>query len=113
MRQRRVTIVHDGGLLSECLVLLVKGQPDLEVVVVDAADPEVTDRVSASQPDVIVVPGYNGASDLSRVAEILRDNPGTRVISFGLDKTEINAYQSEGPSFASLESLLSVIGRGS
>lgn len=112
MQQRRVTILHDGNLLSEVLVLLIQAQPSLEAVVVDSDDPEVLDRVRESRPDVIVVPS-SGTSSLTRVAQILKDNPGTKVISLGLDKTEINAYRSEGSTAASLESLLSAIERGS
>ena len=109
MRRRRVLIINDGKLLSEGLLLLIQAQPNLELLAVDAADPELAGKVRESQADVIVVPAYEGSSELARVAHILRGTPGSRVISLGLDNTEINSYQFEGSSFASLEGLLSAI----
>ena len=112
MEQRRVVIIHDGTLISEGLVLLVQSQPNLEAVVFHSGDPDLLEKVRRLQSEVVVVPSYDSSSNLPRIAQILKENPGARVISFGLEKTEINAYHSEGSAAASLENLLAAIQQG-
>lgn len=104
-------MVDDGRLLAGGVGRLLGRQRDIELFVVDQADPDLLCKVKAAQADVIVVPSYNTNASLESVAQILKENPGTRTISFGLDHTELNIYQSEPAVKASLEELLLAIER--
>ena len=111
MRPKRVLIVGDGRLLAEGVGRLLKAQPNIELVVINLAAPDLLCKVKAAQADVIVVPSYNKNVDLERMAMILEENPGTRTISFSLDDTDLNIYQSQPAVKASLEELLLAIER--
>ena len=111
MEHKRVLFVGDGRLLSETTGLLLKAQPNIELVVINPEDPDLLCKIKAAQADVIVVPSYNKHVDLERMALILKKNPGTRTISFSLDDTDLNIYQSQPAVEASLEELLLAIER--
>lgn len=111
MEHKRVLLVGDRRLLADVVGRLLKAQPNIELLVINPADPDLLCKAKAAQADVIVVPSYNKNVDLERMALILKDNPGTKIISFGLDHTELNIYQSQPAVKASLEELLLAIER--
>ncbi|GEM_PF-6005755 len=111
MGHKRVLIVGDGRLLSEAARRLLKAQLNIELIVINPTEPDLLCKVKKTQADVIVIPSYNTDTGFERVAQILKENPGTRIISFGLDHTDLNIYQSQPAVKASLEELLLAIER--
>lgn len=111
MQQKRVLILGDGKLLSVGVTKLLQEQPNIEVVTIEAGDPNAMGKITESKIDVVVVPSYDSAARPVEVGRILKESPGARVIviSLGSERTEINVYKSERVVEASLEELLTAI----
>ena len=77
----RVVLADDHAILRAGLAMLVRAQPDLEVVGEAADGIEALEKVRKTKPDVVILdltmPRMNGFDALR---EIIRDSPQTKVL---------------------------------
>ncbi len=94
----RIVVVDDHPIVRDGLVAVLSTQPDFEVVGEASSGPEAIQRVSAIQPDVILLdlemPDMDGVETLQCLREI---DPAVRVIvftAFDTDERIVKAVQA-------------------
>ena len=77
----RVLVIDANPMVSELLVVLLRGQPGLECTGRAHTTPEAHRRFTLDHPDVVVLPAHVGTTDgLDLATELLELDPATRVV---------------------------------
>ena len=108
MNISRVFILASRPLFAEGVQSLLSGQPDIEVVGVATAAPDVFVQVQATTPDVVVIEA-RGREQSRLVAQVLESIPGAKVVGLSLEDNRIHTYYQQSKQGRRVQDLLDTI----
>lgn len=108
MNISRVFILASRPLFAEGVQSLLSSQPDMEVVGVATAGPDVFTQAQASAPDVLIVEA-KGEKQSHVVAQALEAIPDAKIVSISLEDNCIHTYYQQSKQGRRVEDLLETI----
>ena len=82
----RVLVANHPRLMRELILTTFEDQPDLEVVGEVADQADIVEIVRKTLPDVLVISQEHSGKRPALCDEVLRENPGLRIVAVAPDK---------------------------
>jgi chemotaxis response regulator CheB len=107
---KRVVVLESDYLLSAGVQSFLSNQEHLEVMGLDAKDPQESyQAILQIQPDVIILDQNNQLIDLNALLEHLEDLPRVRTVVMSYSDDQVQVYDRNKISIHQLSDFLAVI----
>jgi hypothetical protein len=109
MRTRRVFILASQPLFAQGVESLLSGQSDIDVVATAIIGPDAFDRVSAAEPDVIIIEAESGEEQSRLVTKSLACASDAKIIGLTPDDNRISIFYQQMKESRRVDDLLEEI----
>lgn len=112
MARNRVAVLDNGSVFTSAVLSLLREYPGMELLPIRPDGETFYERIRAIAPRVIIADiGSLEAESGVAIARLLRALPGARVICLGMDRPDLEVYDSRRVESAGLTELLAMLGR--
>lgn len=113
MERKKVALITNRSLLASGVLRLLGNVEGLEVLPVNATDPDCDQKIREFAPSVIILDSGDSSLGQAMTFRLLNRHPEATVAALNLNRTDLQIYRMDRVINCSPEELLEVIGANS
>ena len=110
MERKKVALITNRSLLASGVLRLLGNVDGLDVLSINADDPECGQKIKKFAPSVIVIDSGDPSMGQALAFRLLNRHPGATVAALNVNRTDLQIYRMDRVIDCSPEELLEVIG---
>ncbi len=110
MERKKVALITNRSLLASGILKLLGNVEGLEVLPVNADDPECDQKIKEFAPSVIILDSGDPSMGQAMTCRFLNGHPEATVAALNVNRTDLQLYRMDRVIDCSPEELLEVIG---
>ena len=110
MERKKVALITNRSLLASGVLRLLRNAEGLEVLPINADDPECDQKIRIFAPSVIILDSGDPRMGQGMAFRLLNRHPEATVAALNLNRTDLQIYRMDRVIDCSPEELLEVLG---